>query len=68
MHFNTSSMVAFKESNGRRSKILDFIVVNIQKSSNFLQKMQLLVFGYIQLFTNLLRTDNETKSVKTIYN
>ena len=68
MHFNTSSMVAFKESNGRRSKILDFIVVNIQKSSNFLQKMQLLVFGYIQLFTNLLRTDDETKSMKTIYN
>ena len=68
MHFNTSFMIAFKESNGRRLKILDFIVVNIQKSSNFLQKMQLLVFGYIQLFTNLLRTDNETKNVKTVYN
>ena len=27
-----------------------------------------LKFGYISIFTNLLRTDNETKSVKTMYN
>ena len=25
-------------------------------------------FRYISILTNLLRTDNETKSVKTIYN
>ena len=25
-------------------------------------------FCYISILTNLLRTDNETKSVKTIYN
>ena len=27
-----------------------------------------LKFGYISILTNLLRTGNETKSVKTIYN
>ena len=27
-----------------------------------------LKFRYISILTNLLRTDNETKSVKTIYN
>ena len=27
-----------------------------------------LKFSYIFIFTNLLRADNETKSVKTIYN
>ena len=27
-----------------------------------------LKFRYISIFTNFLRTDNETKSVKTIYN
>ena len=25
-------------------------------------------FGYISIFTNLIRTDNETKSMKTVYN
>ena len=27
-----------------------------------------LKFSYIPIFTNLLQTDNETKSVKNIYN
>ena len=30
--------------------------------------MRHLKFCYISILTNLLRTDNETKSVKTIYN
>ena len=30
--------------------------------------MRHLRFCYISILTNLLRTDNETKSVKTIYN
>ena len=35
---------------------------NIESTTRHLQ------FSYISIFTNLLRTENETKSVKTICN
>ena len=34
----------------------------------YIKTMRHLKFCYISILTNLLRTDNETKSVKTIYN
>ena len=37
-------------------------------SQNINSMMIHLKFSYISILTNLLRTDNETKSVKTIYN
>ena len=35
---------------------------------NIYETTRHLKFRYILILTNLLRTDNETKSVKTIYN
>ena len=42
----------------------------LEMSQNINSTTRHLKFGYISLFTNLLRTENETKSVKvkTIYN
>ena len=40
----------------------------LEMSKNILSTARNLKFGYISFFTNLLRTDNETKSVNTIYN
>ena len=37
-------------------------------SQNINKTMRHLKFCYISILTNLLRTDDETKSVKTIYN
>ena len=37
-------------------------------SKNMNETTRQLKFRYISIFTNLLRTDNETKSEKTIYN
>ena len=37
-------------------------------SQNINKTMRHLKYCYISILTNLLRTDNETKSVKTIYN
>ena len=37
-------------------------------SQNINETMRHLKFRYISILTNLLRTDNQTKSVKTIYN
>ena len=40
----------------------------MEMSQNINKTMTHLKFCYISILTNLLRTDNETKSVKTIYN
>ena len=40
----------------------------MKMSQNINKTMRHLKFRYISTLTNLLRTDNETKSVKTIYN
>ena len=40
----------------------------IKMSQNINKTMRHLKFCYISILTNLLRTDDETKSVKTIYN
>ena len=40
----------------------------MEMSQNINKTMRHLKFCYISILTNLLRTDNETKSVKTIYN
>ena len=37
-------------------------------SENISERRRHLKFRYISILTNLLRTDNETKSGKTIYN
>ena len=37
-------------------------------SENIKETTRHLKFRYISVLTNLLQTDNETKSVKTIYN
>ena len=42
-------------------KILKMSIIIISTTRHF-------KFSYISIFTNLLQTDNETKSVKTIYN
>ena len=39
----------------------------MKMSQNINKTMRHLKFCYISILTNLLRTDNETKSVKTIY-
>ena len=39
-----------------------YVCMYIDKTTRHLK------FRYISILTNLLRTDNETKSVKTIYN
>ena len=39
-----------------------YICMYINKTTRHLK------FCYISILTNLLRTDNETKSIKTIYN
>ena len=39
-----------------------YVCMYINKTTRHLK------FRYISILTNLLRTDNETKSVKTIYN
>ena len=40
----------------------------MEMSQNINKTMRHLKFCYISILTNLLRTDNETKSVKAIYN
>ena len=40
----------------------------MKMSQNINKTMRHLKFCYISILTNLLRTYNETKSVKTIYN
>ena len=40
----------------------------MKMSKNINKTTRHLKFRYIWILTNLLRTDNETKSVKTIYN
>ena len=40
----------------------------MKMSQNINKTTRHLKFRYISIFTNLLRTDNETKSVKIIYN
>ena len=40
----------------------------LKMSENIYQTTRHLKFRYSAILTNLLRTDNETKSVKTIYN
>ena len=40
----------------------------LQMSTNINSTTRHLRFSYISILTNLLRTDNEMKSVKTIYN
>ena len=39
----------------------------LKMSENIYQTTRHLKFHYISILTNLLRTDNETKSVKTIH-
>ena len=39
----------------------------MKMSENINEMMKHLKFCYISILTNLLQTDNETKSVKTIY-
>ena len=40
----------------------------MEMSQNINKTMRHLKFCYISILTNLLGTDNETKSVKTLYN
>ena len=40
----------------------------LQMLTNINSTTRCLKFCYISILTNLLRTDNETKSVKTIFN
>ena len=40
----------------------------LQVSTNINSTTTHLRFSYISILTNLLRTNNETKSLKTIYN
>ena len=40
----------------------------LKMSENINETRRYLKFRYISILANLLRTDNETKSVKTIYN
>ena len=40
----------------------------MKMSQNINETTRHLEFRYISILTNLLRTDNETKGVKTIYN
>ena len=40
----------------------------MKMSQNINKTTRHLKFRYTSILTNLLRTDNETKSVKTIYN
>ena len=40
----------------------------MKMSQNINKTMRRLKFCYTSILTNLLRTDNATKSVKTIYN
>ena len=40
----------------------------MKMSQNINETTRHLKFRYISILTNLLRTDNEKKSVKTIYN
>ena len=40
----------------------------MKMSENNNKTVRHLKFRYISILTNLLRTDNETKSVKTMYN
>ena len=40
----------------------------MKMSQNINETTRHLKFRYISILTNLLRTDHETKSVKTIYN
>ena len=41
---------------------------SLKMSKNVKSTTRHLKYSYISIFTNLLRTDNETKSVKPIYN
>ena len=40
----------------------------MKMSENINETTRHLIFHYISILTNVLWTDNETKSVKTIYN
>ena len=42
--------------------------LHMKMSENMNETTRHLKFRYVSILTNLLRTDNETKSVKTIYN
>ena len=42
--------------------------LDMKMSQTINETMRHLKFRYISILTNLLRTDNETKSVKPIYN
>ena len=44
------------------------LYMKMSQNINQTQTTKHLKFCYISILTNLLRTDNETKSVKTIYN
>ena len=44
------------------------MLLYMKMSENINETTRLLKFRYISILTNLLRTDNETKTVKTIYN
>ena len=41
---------------------------NLEMSQNINSRTRQLKFGYISILTNLLWTDNEKRSVKTLYN
>ena len=41
---------------------------SLKMSKNIKSMTRHLKYSYISIFANLLRTDNETKSVKPIYN
>ena len=48
--------------------IVLYMPLYMKMSENINETTRHLKFRYISILTNLLRTDNETKSVKTIYN
>ena len=56
---------------GQKIEIYIYIYIYIyylKKSTNISSTTRPLKFSYISILTNLLQTDNETKSVKAIYN
>ena len=44
------------------------LFIYLQMSTNINSTTRHLRFSYVSILTNLLRTDNETKCVETIYN
>ena len=54
---------------GQKIEIYIYIYIYyLKKSTNISSTTRPLKFSYISILTNLLQTDNETKSVKAIYN